>query len=214
LFSLLSQICSHVQTNFVEGFKKIKNCLTEINDIKILQAQIAKGDQDAYRQLFTGMHSKLSRFVLAITKSRELTEEIISDVFINIWRKGESLLQVDNLTVYIYISAKNTSFNFLSKINREKTISLDFVDAEAGLPYQNPEEALISKDMNQRIHNAIRDLPPRCRMVFVLIKEHGFSYKEAAEILNLSISTVDNQLVIALKKMAASLKYSYYKTKK
>jgi RNA polymerase sigma-70 factor (ECF subfamily) len=63
--------------------------------------------------------------------------------------------------------------------------------------------------MNIRIHKAIQLLPPRCRMIFKLVKEDGLTYKEAAEVMHVTLGTIDNQLVLALKKLSAMLYYSY-----
>ena len=76
-------------------------------------------------------------------------------------------------------------------------------------PFSNPEELLVTKEMNHRIYKAIQDLPPRCRIIFKLVKEDGFSYKEAAQFLNLSVATIDNQLVLAIKKISKALFYSF-----
>lgn len=179
--------------------------------IQLLQSEIANGNQHAYRQLFTLLYPKLYRFVFSLTKNRELSEEIVSDVFINIWRKKENLPEVVNLKLYLYTSAKNISINYLSKLAREKTVNLDDLDPLISAPFINAEEALITKEMDMRIRNAIQALPPKAKLIFILIKENGFSYREAAEILNLSVSTVDNQLVIAIKKIAKTLHYRFVK---
>ena len=59
--------------------------------------------------------------------------------------------------------------------------------------------------MRQRISNAIEQLPPRCKIIYKLIKEDGLRYKEVAEILDISIKTIDNQLAIALKKISTAI---------
>ena len=60
---------------------------------------------------------------------------------------------------------------------------------------------LISVEIIQRINKAINDLPPKCRLIFKLVKEDGLKYKEVAELLHLNLKTVENQLGIALKKI-------------
>ena len=179
--------------------------------IKLLQTEIETGNQDAYRQLFNLLYPNLYRFAFSLTKNKELSEEIVSDVFINIWRKKETIAAIDNLKLYLYISAKNTSLNYLSKLAKEKLVSIDQLNPFAALPFSNPEQVLVSKEMNTRIHRAIEALPPQAKLIFILTKELGFSYKEAAALLNLSPGTIDNQLVIALKKLSKSLHYQFIK---
>ena len=88
-------------------------------------------------------------------------------------------------------------------------VRLDDLDIDLADPYVNPEQAFITREMDARIRAAIDALPPRCKMVFKLVKEDGLSYKEAAEVLGLSVGTVDNQLVIAIKKIASALFYRF-----
>jgi RNA polymerase sigma-70 factor (ECF subfamily) len=60
---------------------------------------------------------------------------------------------------------------------------------------------MITEEMLHRVQQLVEALPSRCKMVFKLVKENGFRYKETAEILNISVKTVENQLAIALKKI-------------
>jgi RNA polymerase sigma-70 factor (ECF subfamily) len=70
-----------------------------------------------------------------------------------------------------------------------------------------PEEQVISKEMIRKIEGAINVLPARCRLIFKMVKEDGFKYKEVAALLGISINTVEVQMSIALKKVAASVKF-------
>ncbi len=66
---------------------------------------------------------------------------------------------------------------------------------------------MISAEMLRRIHDVVEDLPPRCKLSFKLVKEYGFKYREAAEILQVSEKTIENQLAIALKKISAAIHF-------
>lgn len=173
-----------------------------------LQRRIAADDQSAYRKLFIMYYDRLYHFVMAFARNRELSEEIVSDVFINIWRRRANIEEIINLKLYLFIAAKNITFNYLLKLNREKFTDLDSVLVEPESPFSDPGEAMITREMNQRLKNAINELPPRCKLIFRLVKEDGLSYKEAASLLNLSVSTIDNQLTIAIKKIAGTISYS------
>jgi RNA polymerase sigma-70 factor (ECF subfamily) len=69
----------------------------------------------------------------------------------------------------------------------------------------NPELLVTQKEMQRQIREAIEQLPPRCRLIFKLVKEDGLTYKQVAAILDISVKTVDNQLWLALKKLAVLL---------
>jgi RNA polymerase sigma-70 factor (ECF subfamily) len=175
----------------------------------LLSERIANDDQLAYRQLFIQFYPKLSRFVMGFTKSKELTDEIVSDVFINIWRRRKNMNEISNIKLYLYVSAKNTTFNYLKKLHRENLTDLDMVEIEPADPFSDPGAAMITREMNQKLRAAINELPPRCKLIFTLVKEDGLSYKQTAQLLTISESTVENQISIALKKISGAIKYTF-----
>ena len=174
-----------------------------------LGERIANDDQLAYRQLFIQFYSKLFRFVMGFTKSKELTDEIVSDVFINIWRRRKNMEEIKNLKLYLYVSAKNITFNYLKKLHKENLTDLDKVEIEPEDPFADPGAAMITREMNLKLRSAINDLPPRCKLIFTLVKEDGLTYKQTAQLLNISESTVENQISIALKKISGAIKYTF-----
>ena len=104
---------------------------------------------------------------------------------------------------------KNITFNYLKKLHRENLTDLDSVQIDLEDPFADPGAALITREMNLKLKNAINDLPPRCKLIFTLVKEDGLSYKQTAQLLNISESTVDNQLSIALKKISGAIMYRF-----
>jgi RNA polymerase sigma-70 factor (family 1) len=180
-----------------------KDALTRLGE------KIANDDQLAYRQLFIQFYAKLSRFVMGFTRNKELTDEIVSDVFINIWRRRKNLEEIQNLKLYLYVSAKNITFNYLKKLHRENLADIDMVEIEAADPFGDPGAAMITREMNLKLRSAINGLPPRCKLIFTLVKEDGLTYKQTAHLLNISESTVENQISIALKKISGAINYSF-----
>lgn len=178
-------------------------------DLAHLGERIANDDQLAYRQLFIQFYGKLSRFVMGFTKNKELTDEIVSDVFINIWRRRKNIEEIKNLKLYLYVSAKNITFNYLKKLHRENLTDLDAVEIEPADPFADPSAAMITREMNLKLKAAINALPPRCKLIYTLIKEDGLTYKQTAQLLSISESTVDNQISIALKKISSAIRYTF-----
>lgn len=188
----------------------LATCLLMDRDVLAqLGERIANDDQLAYRQLFIQFYTKLSRFVMGFTKNKELTDEIVSDVFINIWRRRKKMEEIKNLKLYLYVSAKNTTFNYLKKLHRENLADLDTVEIELEDPFADPGAAMITREMNLKLKAAINDLPPRCKLIFTLVKEDGLSYKQTAELLSITESTVENQISIALKKISGAVRYTF-----
>lgn len=176
------------------------------SEIRELQRRLAVyDDESAYKELFLVYYKPLQQFAFSFTKSQELSEEIVSDVFLKIWEKRADLEAIGNLKVYLYVSIKNTALKYLLKQKRQVAISLDELDIELESFHWTPEELVLTAEMMKKIEEAINDLPPRCKIIFKLIKEDQLRYKEVAEILNVSVKTIDSQLAIALKKISKAI---------
>ena len=171
-----------------------------------LQRRIAVyEDSAAYKELFITFYNRLRVFAYTFTRSKESSEEIVSDVFVRIWQNRKGLQEIENLPVYLYICTKNTAINYLLRQQRRESISLDDLTVELSCTSVNPEQKLITAEMTRRIFEVIDSLPPRCKLIYKLIKEDGLKYKEIAQILNISVKTVDNQLAIALHRIGQAI---------
>lgn len=186
--------------------------MTASPNLDALLQRVCNDDAQAYKELFLLYHPRLIQFAYSITHSRVQAEEVVSDVFLKIWLKRKTLLKVKNFHLYLYISTKNFSINYLNKEKRERTFSLDQSVVEFKSFYFNPEQLVLSDEALRRIQFAIRQLPRQCQLIFKLVKEDGLKYKEVAELLNLSIKTIEAQMGIALKKIAASIQFNMAKT--
>jgi RNA polymerase sigma-70 factor (family 1) len=177
---------------------------------KALLEQIASGDQAAFRQVYGGFYKRLFQFALAIVKIRESAEEIVEDVFVRVWQQRASLPSVRNLRVYLYTATKNSSLNYLSRKARASiTEPFDHIHVELGESAYTPEQILITAEIHQKIQKAIEALPPRCKMIFKLVREDGLRYKEIGEILNISVNTIDAQMAIAVKRITLAIEAEF-----
>jgi len=176
-----------------------------------LLKQISLGDEVAFRQIYHHFYKKLLQFAFALTRNKEAAEELVEDVFIKFWKNKQSAENIRNLKVYLYTATKNTCLNYLSsKANSNLTKPFDAINIElAGPPH--PDQILIYRETYTKIKSAIESLPPRCKMIFKLIREDGLKYKEVTEILNLSVHTVEAQMTIAMRRIAFMLKEDFEK---
>lgn len=179
---------------------------TIAENITELQRRIALyDDEPAYKEIFFIYYSPLLRFVQNIVEDRQSAEEIVLDVMMKIWEKRKNLPSIINLRVYLYVSTKNMALNYLSKQRKVEILSLDNINIDFTPTALNPEQLMITAEMMRLINLAVNSLPPRCKLVFKLVKEDGLPYKEVAEILDISIKTIDNQLAIALRKISEAI---------
>lgn len=178
-----------------------------------LQQRVALfNDMQAYRQLFNMLYPQLLKFSISFVKSHEIAEEIVSDAFIKLWELNKELIKIQNVKVYLFTITKNLSLNYITRHKKELLVSLDEVEPTTLFHFTNPETAFISQETTRAIDEAVSQLPPQCRMIFYLVKEGGFSYKEVAEVMDISVNTVRNQLATALKKIADALPLSIKKS--
>ena len=171
-----------------------------------IQQRILENDETALAELYKLYRQKLILFAKSIVRTKEFAEEVVEDVFIKLWRKRADALQIRDLNVYLYTAVKNTSLNSLAnKAKQLVSAPFDFLDIELENELANPDELMITSEMMQSVQCSIDTLPPRCKMIFRLIREDGLRYKEVSEILNISVNTVDVQMAIAVKKICTAL---------
>ena len=181
--------------------------------IKKLQQRIADyEDVAAYQKLFFYFFLPLKSFSYSILKAKEIAEEAVSDVFIEIWAKRKQLLEIEDLKMYIYTSVRNASLRKFQQIQKKRVFSLNELSVEMVSVEQDAETAMISVELIRKIEAAIDQLPPQCKIIFKLAKEDKLKYKEIAQLLAISVKTIDNQLSTALKKIASVLNLPVKKT--
>jgi RNA polymerase sigma-70 factor (family 1) len=174
--------------------------------LKELQIKVAKGDENAFTQLYLHFGKKLILFGVSLVRSKEIAEELVEDVFVKLWANRSTITSIDNITVYLYVAVKNKALNKLSqKANELIAAPFDYLDTTLNEFAADPYDLMITSEMMDRMHQVIETLPPRCKMIFKLIREDGLRYKEVAEILNISVNTIDAQMAIAVRKICAAL---------
>jgi RNA polymerase sigma-70 factor (ECF subfamily) len=114
----------------------------------------------------------------------------------------EALLGIRNLKVYLFTAVKNAAINYLVKNRNYTTWDIDNIAPGTFVSYITPEDVVISRELKNDFAIAIRQLPPKCQMVYKLVREDSFSYKEVATIMEISENTVDRHLNIAMRRLA------------
>ena len=174
--------------------------------ISQLCLQIAESDDEvAFGELFQLHYSRLLLFAEAILKNHEAAEEAVEDVFLKLWENRKVLPAINNINYYLLVAVKHRALDYLEKTKKQAIIGLDDVEVEFGEIPVNPENVLISAESVRIIQTIINDLPPRCKLMFRLVKEDGLKYREVADLLNVSIKTVETQISLALNKIGTAL---------
>lgn len=162
-----------------------------LNDEEELLRQVAAGDERAFARLFDHYHQRLGAHIFRITRSAPVAEELVHDVFLKIWLNRELLAGVENFAVYLFVVSKNAALNALKKIAAERARFTDLDVACEGIPEQ-PDDYRYAL-----IDEAIDQLPPQQRQVYMLSRHQRLSYNEIALQMGLSRETVKKYLQIA-----------------
>jgi RNA polymerase sigma-70 factor (ECF subfamily) len=169
------------------------------NDSNLLQ-RIALGDEQAFHTLFLQHRDKLFVFVRNLTKSENIAEDIIQEVFLKLWTQRESLAEVENANAYVFILVRNKIFDYLRKISNDKRLqekvwkNIVSFNVSADEITGNIEE----KDTQHIIEKAIKTLSPQQQKIFLLSRANGMSHEQIAEQLGISKNTVKNHLTTSL----------------
>lgn len=160
----------------------------------------------AFTRLYSVFHKRLYHFSLSLVRLPDTAQEVVEDVFTKLWINRTRLEAIENPSVYLYVAVKNQSLNRLSVKAREWIVSgLDETTTSVAAVGSDPLSQLMTAEMLSRVNQAIEQLPSRCKMIFKLVREDGLRYKEVAEILNISVNTIDAQMAIAVRRISESL---------
>ena len=181
--------------------------LSDLTDI--VNAVAIHDSYAAYKKLFGLLFPSIKRFSYSLLKSPQLAEEVASDVMITLWRKRKTIPAVSNIKAYAFVIAKNLSLNILKKNSDGRIISLDDISIDLRIDNATPEWILINDELRKNLNDAINELPAQCKIIFKLVKQDGLSYKDVAEVLDISVKTVDAQLVIANRRLSVSIRKEF-----
>jgi RNA polymerase sigma-70 factor (family 1) len=169
----------------------------QLNSEPDLLFRVSQGDEAAFAQLFYSYQNRLGAFVMQLTGSRPLAEEIVQEIFIRIWEKREKLSQVEHFHPYLYAIARNYSLSFLKKLGRELARKQAWELSVAAAQEQEEDTAI--KNYRLIIDQAISELPAQRQKVYLLSRDEGLRQAEIAERMAISLETVKKHMVLALR---------------
>ena len=169
-------------------------------DISLFE-DFRKGNKKAFDKIFYNYYESLCNFAFLFLKNSPKSEEVVADVFLNLWNKKQAIIITTSLKAYLYRSTRNAA---ISDLRKEKNIHL--INEENGNQKKikldlSPETLLIRKEICDNFRDLIDLMPKQAALIFRLHKVDGMSYREIAQLLDLSIKTVENHMGRALKLM-------------
>ena len=171
---------------------------------------VKNDDMLAYEVLFRKFYTGLCNYSYKIVKDIDTAEEIIQDLFFNIWEKRHELEIESSVKSYLFKSAYNKSILYL----RHKSVTEKYeryVRNTDKFDEPDASEELTLKELNEVIDKTLDELPERSRKIFSLSRFEGLKYQEIAEKLSLSVKTIEANMGRALKLFRKNIK-TYYET--
>ena len=145
--------------------------------------------KEDFEKLYKLYYPKMFAFAKNYVPANEDAENIVHDVFLTLWERKEEIEISFTLTTYLFTLVKNRCLNFL----RHKLIEEEY-------------NSQMKEELQEIIRRALDTLPERCREIFIKSRIEGLKYKEISDELGISVNTVENQMVTALKKLRVALK--------
>lgn len=173
---------------------------------------IIKGNKTVFEMLFQTYYRRMCAYAVSFVSQNDLAEDIVSDTFIRLWEKRETLDITASVSSYLFQSVKNSCINYLNREkSRKNTISeneINLLNLKITYPISDkyPLSDLIGRELEEKIKAEVEKLPEQCREIFCLSRFENLSHKEVAEKLQISENTVKVQIYRALIKLRIGLK--------
>jgi RNA polymerase sigma-70 factor (ECF subfamily) len=171
---------------------------------EVLIGRIAQGDRLAMQVLFARYHVRVYRFVLRLVRNEASAEDLISEVFLDVWRQADRFEGRSAVSTWLLAIAR---FKALSSIRRRPDEELD-EEAAAAIEdtSDTPEVSLQKKDKSGLLRKCLEQLSREHREVIDLVYYHEKSIEEVAEIVGIPEATVKTRMFYARKKLSELLK--------
>jgi RNA polymerase sigma-70 factor, ECF subfamily len=170
------------------------------------QKKIQGGDIREFEQLFVRYYEPLCHHANKFVRDMDTSEDIVQEFFYNFWKNRESFSPKLSLNAYLYQSIRNNSLHYLQHLAVRETYAHHVLsDFDESMPAEN-EEDVEMKELNMVINATLKMMPERCSTIFRMNRFEGKKYREIAEILSISVKTVEADMGKALRFFRASLK--------
>ena len=158
--------------------------------------RINNKQRDAFHELFREFYSALVMYAMKYVSVQEEAEDIVQDVFVNVWEKKEEFLSYQSFRVFLYRSVRNACLNFVKhKLVEKKYVASKGMSSEI---LEDEEYDWVKEEIYRELFKIVDELPLRCREVFLLSLD-GYKNEEIAAQLHITLLTVKTQKKKALR---------------
>ena len=162
-------------------------------------------DHEAFEEIYHRYWSGLFAFAYNRLNSRHLGEEVVQEIFLNLWNRRIEADRIVSLQAYLFTAVKYSVLNVIKAEHVKRKYADNYSNFISLALTNNIEETLAEKDLEDALRGQVANLPPQCRKIFQLSRMQHLSISDIAALLNLSHKTVENQLSKALKTLRLGL---------
>lgn len=163
-----------------------------------LVIRLIDGDENAFCELYAAYKNRLLYFAMKFVKSRDFAEDIFQDAFTIIWQSRRFINPDASFSSYLYTIVRNRILNQIRDADKENTLkeqilsqAIDYTD--------DTKENILANDLREIINKALEKLTPRQREIFEMSREAQMSHKEIADVLGISVNTVQEHISVSLR---------------
>ncbi len=175
----------------------------ELNESDLI-GRLQQRDEKAFEQVFKTHFKSLHGYAISILQDEAMAEEMVQNVFYKLWERSEHINIAGPVAAYLYRAVNNSCLNHLKhkKIRTEHQLTVVHKgDSRPGMA----SETIQLKELQEKLREALQELPEQCRTVFQLSRFESLRYREIAEKLGISVKTVENHMGKALKTLRTKL---------
>lgn len=176
-------------------------------DDLLLIKKIKEGDIKSFEYVFRKYYSSLIFFSTGITGRTDAAEEIIQDLFYVLWKEHENLNILRSLKGYLYGAVRNRSLQYCERRKLDNKYR-GTIDAESfDITHSSAQEEIEFREMEDVVKKTMEKMPERRRRIFKMHRFENLKYMEIAEILTLSVKTIEAEMSKALKTLRREIDY-------
>jgi RNA polymerase sigma-70 factor (ECF subfamily) len=172
-------------------------------DDRELLARIRRGDKRAFDALFREYYGPLVGLAESLLRRRAEAEEVVQDVMLELWRRRETLAIDESWRAYLFRAVRNRALNEL-RHERVAELAAPFVRGESSVS-PTAHAQVVAEELDDAIVRSVAGLPEPVREVFELSRKNGLKYAEIANVLGISVKTVEARMGRALKELRERL---------
>lgn len=169
-------------------------------------------DPATFQQLYAHYYLALCVYARRFTRSKEIAEEVVQEVFLKLWEHQRQLTISDSLKGYLYTAVRNQCLDHLKhlqvvhKFDEYYSHLLKEAEDLYIFSQESGDAIMIANELEKSVTEAIDSLPEQCRKIFMMSRFDGLKHQVIADNLGVTINTVQRQISIALEKLRVALK--------